>query len=103
MDKAKQNEAYTNLSDEEREKIESGVNQLTVAYHGDDHLLIRAKIDELNSVTMKLAENMMSLMDTLVKLKPSSAKGTYVKSITISTTHGPGIKIDPSTAVTAKA
>ena len=45
---------------------------------------------------------MMSLMDTLNKLKPSSAKGTYVRSITISTTHGPGIKVDPATTVAAK-
>jgi large subunit ribosomal protein L1 len=50
----------------------------------------------------KLADNMRSLMDNLMKLKPSSAKGTYIKSITLSTTHGPGIKVDPSTAVTAK-
>jgi large subunit ribosomal protein L1 len=32
----------------------------------------------------------------LMKLKPQTAKGTYMKSITISTTHGPGIKIDPT-------
>ncbi len=38
-------------------------------------------------------------METLQKLKPATAKGTYVKSITISTTHGPGIKIDPASAV----
>jgi large subunit ribosomal protein L1 len=37
-----------------------------------------------------------ALLDTLVKLKPATAKGTYMKSITISTTHGPGIKIDPT-------
>jgi large subunit ribosomal protein L1 len=41
----------------------------------------------------------------LIKLKPSSAKGTYMRSITISSTHGPGIKIDPTEfmATTAKA
>ena len=60
VDKAKQSQAYENLSGEERQQIESAINQLTVVYHGGDHLLIRAKIDELNSVTMKLAENMMN-------------------------------------------
>jgi large subunit ribosomal protein L1 len=38
-------------------------------------------------------------MDVLHKLKPSTAKGNYVKSITISTTHGPGIKIDPASTI----
>jgi len=42
----------------------------------------------------KLQENFMALMSTLVRLKPSSAKGAYVRSITVSTTMGPGIKID---------
>ena len=49
--------------------------------------------------TDKLVENVFAFMDTLHKLKPATAKGTYVKSITISTTHGPGIKIDPNSAV----
>jgi len=60
VDKAKQSNAFTELSPEERGNIEESINQLTVAYHGDDHLLIRAKIEELNSVTMRLAENMMN-------------------------------------------
>lgn len=43
----------------------------------------------------KLSANLSSFMDMLIKLKPSTAKGNYVKSITISSTYGPGIKIDP--------
>jgi large subunit ribosomal protein L1 len=43
-----------------------------------------------------LAQNLRALLEQLVKLKPQTAKGTYMKSITISTTHGPGIKIDPT-------
>ena len=43
-----------------------------------------------------LAANLRALIETLVKLKPATAKGQYLKSITISTTHGPGIKIDPT-------
>lgn len=34
-------------------------------------------------------------MDTLIKVKPSAAKGQYVRSVTVSTTMGPGIKINP--------
>jgi len=43
-----------------------------------------------------LAQNLRALLEMLMKLKPQTAKGTYMKSITISTTHGPGIKIDPT-------
>jgi Fe-S protein assembly chaperone HscA len=60
VDKAKQNDAYPDLTDDERREITKALNELLVVYHGDDHLLIRAKIDQLNSVTMKLAEMMMN-------------------------------------------
>jgi Fe-S protein assembly chaperone HscA len=59
-DKAKQNDAYFELTDDERASIERGVNELLVVYHGDDHLLIRSKIDQLNEATHTLAENMMN-------------------------------------------
>ncbi len=60
VEKAKQDEAYESLSEEEKQRIEDAINQLMIAYHGDDHLLIRAKIEELNNATMKLAETMMN-------------------------------------------
>src|SRR6185312_15265821 len=41
-----------------------------------------------------LAQNLRALLDQLMKLRPQTAKGTYMKSITISTTNGPGIKVD---------
>jgi Fe-S protein assembly chaperone HscA len=60
VDKAKQNDAYVELTEEERQQITNAINQLLLVYHADDHLLIRAKIDQLNQVTMKLAENIMN-------------------------------------------
>src|SRR5579859_3417000 len=60
VDKAKRDDAYLDLSDEERREITRALNELLVVYHGEDHLLIRAKIEQLNNVTMKLAENMMN-------------------------------------------
>lgn len=48
--------------------------------------------------TEKLVENYGALYTELLRVKPSSAKGKYVKSIAVSTTMGPGIKID--TAIT---
>jgi large subunit ribosomal protein L1 len=44
----------------------------------------------------KITQNIMAFMETIVRLKPSSSKGTYIKGIAISTTMGPGIKIDTS-------
>jgi large subunit ribosomal protein L1 len=65
--------------------------------------IIHSPIGRASFSPEKLADNLNALMDTLLKLKPSSAKGTYVKSITISTTHGPGIKVDPASAGTKAA
>ncbi len=48
------------LTQEERSRIDRAINELMVVYHSDDYLLIRAKIDQLNNATMKLAENMMN-------------------------------------------
>ncbi|MCG8423679.1 MAG: 50S ribosomal protein L1 [Proteobacteria bacterium] len=62
--------------------------------------IVHSPIGKASFSSDRLAENLHTLMDTLLKLKPATAKGTYVKSITISTTHGPGIKIDPATAGT---
>jgi large subunit ribosomal protein L1 len=43
----------------------------------------------------KLVENVTALIETIMKLKPASSKGTYVRSISVSTTMGPGVKVDP--------
>jgi Fe-S protein assembly chaperone HscA len=59
-EKARQSDAYTELSDEERQQINTAVNQLLLVYHSDDHLLIRSQIDNLNQATTTLAENMMN-------------------------------------------
>ncbi len=60
VEKARQNDAYLDLSEEERRGITDALNQLLLAYHSEDHLLIRAKIDQLNEATMKLAEIMIN-------------------------------------------
>ena len=51
----------------------------------------------------KLLENVKALVGQLVKLKPAAAKGTYLRSITLSSTMGPGVRIDPSTIEVAEA
>jgi large subunit ribosomal protein L1 len=44
----------------------------------------------------KLRDNLMALLELLMKLKPATAKGVYMKSVAISTTMGPSIRIDPA-------
>ncbi len=59
-EKAKLSDAYMELSEDDRREINSAINQLLMAYHHNDHLLIRVQIDLLNRATETLAENMMN-------------------------------------------
>jgi large subunit ribosomal protein L1 len=63
--------------------------------------IVHAPIGRASFDADKIAANLTALMETLLKLKPSTAKGTYVRSVTISTTHGPGIKVDPQSIAKA--
>jgi large subunit ribosomal protein L1 len=56
--------------------------------------IIHAGIGKISFGAEQIVENFNELVNTIVKLKPSSAKGTYVKGITLSSTMSPGIKID---------
>lgn len=60
--------------------------------------IIHAPIGKVSFEDSHLVENLATLMDALVKAKPATAKGTYIKGITISTTMGPGIKVNPTSA-----
>lgn len=59
--------------------------------------VVHAVIGKASFDTAKLSENANELIQTLVKLKPSTAKGTYIKSISISSTMSPGVKVDTRT------
>jgi large subunit ribosomal protein L1 len=58
--------------------------------------IVHAPIGKKSLEPKKIADNIKALLDALMKAKPSTAKGVYIKSITVSTTMGPGIKIDPA-------
>ncbi|MGB5283659.1 MAG: 50S ribosomal protein L1 [Polyangiales bacterium] len=59
--------------------------------------IVHAQIGKKSFGDSELAGNVKSLVDALVKAKPAAAKGTYLRTITLSSTMGPGIKIDPGT------
>lgn len=63
---------------------------------------VHAPIGKTSFETEKLVQNFEALLESVIKAKPSTAKGTYLKSITVSSTMGPGIKIDPTTVGLAK-
>ncbi|MDL2329186.1 50S ribosomal protein L1 [Desulfosarcina sp. OttesenSCG-928-A07] len=56
--------------------------------------IVHAPMGKVSFGTPKLLENIKAFLETILKLKPSTSKGTYLKGIAISTTMGPGIKID---------
>ena len=56
--------------------------------------IIQTPIGKASFAPEKLQANLQALLDMLMKLKPATAKGTYMRSVTLSTTHGPGVKVD---------
>ena len=65
-----------------------------IEYRTDKAGNVQAPIGKASFTEQQLLEYYITLVDTLIKVKPSGAKGQYIKSITVSTTMGPGVKID---------
>ena len=66
-----------------------------VEYRVDKQGLIHAPIGKASFEADKLAENFNALRDVIVRARPASAKGQYIKSVAVSATFGPGIHLDP--------
>jgi large subunit ribosomal protein L1 len=84
--------------------VTKAVNEIKagkVEYRVDKAGNIHVPIGKVSFEDEKLVENFNTIFDTMMKVKPAAAKGTYMKNVAVSTTMGPGIKVDPSTA-TAK-
>jgi large subunit ribosomal protein L1 len=58
--------------------------------------IVHASVGRVSFGVDKLLENLVSFFETVIRLKPAGSKGTYLRSIAISTSQGPGIKIDPA-------
>jgi large subunit ribosomal protein L1 len=59
--------------------------------------IIQGSVGKASFGDDKLAENIAAFVDAVAKAKPSGAKGTYIQRIALSSTMGPGVKVDPAT------
>ena len=73
-----------------------------VEYRVDKAGNIHVPIGKVSFDNEKLAENFAAVYEAILKAKPAAAKGTYVKNVTITSTMGPGIKVDPTTVAVAQ-
>ena len=76
-------------------KAVSDVKMGKIDFKVDKYGIIHTSIGKVSFTAEKIAENTREFMNTIIKLKPSSAKGTYIKSIYLSSTMSPGVKLDP--------
>ena len=67
-----------------------------VEYRLDKTNIIHVPVGKVSFGGEKLAENFAALMDAIVKAKPAAAKGQYLRSVTVASTMGPGVKINPA-------
>jgi large subunit ribosomal protein L1 len=74
-----------------------------VEYRVDKAGIIHTSIGKKSFEPSQLLANARALFDAVIKAKPAASKGVYLKNISVSTTMGPGIRIDPSTVTIATA
>ena len=77
------------------ERVVKEVKSGKVDFKVDKAGIIHAMLGKASFGTQKVKENVLAFLDKIIQLKPSTSKGVYMKSISLSTTMGPGVKLDP--------
>ena len=80
-------------------EIEKAVKEIKagkVEFRVDKTAIVHAPVGKISFPRDKLLENLTTLVETVVKAKPAAAKGKYIRSIAVSSTMGPGIRVDPA-------
>lgn len=77
-------------------KAISDIKAGKVEYRVDRTSIVHVSIARASFESEKINENLRVLMEAIIKAKPAAAKGTYVKSVVISSTMGPGVKLNPT-------
>jgi large subunit ribosomal protein L1 len=65
--------------------------------------IVHAGVGKASFTEEQILANVKAFVDAVAKAKPSGAKGTFVKKVAISTTMGPGVRVDPAAAIAAAA
>ena len=77
------------------ERVVKEVKSGKVDFKVDKAGIVHAMLGKASFGTQKVKENVLTFLDKIIQLKPSTSKGIYLKSISLSTTMGPGVKVDP--------
>lgn len=78
--------------------LERAVNELKggkVEFRVEKAGIVHVPVGRVSFGMEKLSQNVKTLMDSIIRLKPSASKGVYLKGVSVSTTMGPGVKLDP--------
>ena len=67
-----------------------------VEFKNDDYGIVHLAVGKASFEPQKLADNAKTVLDAILKLKPASSKGIYVRSVTLSSTMGPGVSVNPA-------
>ena len=68
-----------------------------ISFRVDKYGIIHCSVGRVSFESSKLKDNVNEVLSTLQRMKPSTAKGTYMRSVTVASTMSPGIKVDPKT------
>lgn len=77
------------------ERVVKDVKSGKVDFKVDKAGIVHAMLGKASFGSQKVKENVLAFMDKIIQLKPSTSKGVYLKNISLSTTMGPGVKVDP--------
>jgi large subunit ribosomal protein L1 len=75
------------------------VKQGKIDFKVDKFGIVHTSIGKVSFTPEKIKDNAVEFVNTIVKLKPTAAKGTYIKSIYLSSTMSPGIQVEPKSVV----
>ena len=67
-----------------------------IEFRVDKSGIVHAAVGKKSFTAQQLADNLQAFMDAIVKARPSAAKGHYIRSVTVSSTMGPGVRVDPA-------
>ena len=77
------------------ERVVKEIKSGKVDFKVDKAGVVHAMLGKASFGSQKMKENVLAFLDKIIQLKPSTSKGIYLKSISLSTTMGPGVKVDP--------